>query len=164
MYENIKKNRFEFIMDKNLYMELCSLSKKLAIKKNSILRNALKFTLNRYANGFQDFKESSSFLYRRKKSNKKRFQVILYENEKESLLKLAFTLRISMGETLRIILENYICLSGIYSTKEIENTSLKCRNTVRKINPMLVIYEIVRSIEERHYIYSKPPPYKIKYR
>ena len=159
---NVIIKRFNFRFDTSLFKSMIEQSNRLGINTNKLVRDALNSAFIRYAGGWQHFLEQSDFLQRDKIKDKKNFQVLLTEDEKEMLLKLAFTLRKSMAEILRCVIEYYVFVVNS------KNESVKYRYSkksglFREIVPLIVLYEIVRPYEEQYFIFNKPPDYHLEF-
>ena len=155
-----KIKRFELRMNNSLYTLLSRKAKKLKISKYTIIENALFEAINAYSGGKIFSKIKSNFLTRVNKNDFIRYEILLSLDQKEVLKKLAFTMHLSMAESLRRILEYYFLEKD---KSKAEKTLEINRNTGYSINPILVLYEVTRPIEHRYFMFGHPPNYKVDF-
>lgn len=162
MNENYKC-RFDYRFEKKLFEKLKDTAADNGLKTNQLIRNALRHAVKQYRIGQFHFRKYSDFLVRVDRSDLKRFHIILRRSEKEKLIKLAFTMRLSQAEVLRVIMEYYLYVVLGQNGEISKIYKQKCCHDTSKFTPMVVVYSIGRVIEHHYNMIHAPPHYDLQF-
>jgi len=160
--DNILYKRFDYRFEKQLSTKLKKFSKISSINRNEIVRMSLAVAIEQYRQGKMHFLMHSDFLIREEKDDLVRYQVILDIESREILRQIAFTVRLSQAEVLRLAMEYYL-----YVELDIEKSQVQKKyrikfsydKPVKAIS--LVLYEVSRVKVQKITSFHDPPPYKL---
>jgi len=156
-----KTYRFEYRFELKLMQEINRICKKLRISKTELMRQALHEATDYYAGGVFHHLQYSDFLLREDKVDKLRFEVVLDEDERDVLRKLAFTWGESQAEVMRVVVEYFVYVLHGDSAAVAKVYTDKIRYTQPVAAPMVVVYDILNVLEARYYMFRPPKAWKL---
>jgi len=161
--KNKHKYRFEYRYETALSSQIQHVSLQQDISRNRLMSNALNEAMEYFSCGMLHYRERSDFLNREKTNDKHRYEMSLNEKEREFLRKLAFTWRVSQAEVMRVVVEYYVYSLYGQDLEKREVYAEKVRYTQPVPAPMLVVYDIVNTIEEKYHMYHPPKLWNLKF-
>jgi len=159
--DTIQYYRFEYRFENALLKEIERVASESGCTRSGLMRSALREAGQEFSEGLFHYRRESDFLCRWNIPDRQRFEVVLDEDEREVLRKLAFTWRISQAEVMRIVMEYYVYVVHGETKRDIEVYSRKIRYTVPRPAPMLVIYDIMNIVETRFMMFTPPKAWTV---